>query len=280
MGSKKLIKQTVLVGGILSGLFCLSCKEAKKNDIEVEKKETIEYKAIKTGLNEYFKALTSQRKFNGVVYVKKGTDSLFCKSYNLNEDKHSSTTVEIQSQFDIHSVSKVFAKQLLYEFEKAGVIKFSDTLAKFYSDFPEGDRITIEMLMNHTSGLPRELVNFDGNEFDLDHSALEVVLKQQPLLFEPGTKEQYSNVGYQLLYTIIGRINGTSFDDCVANKIIKPNALAHTGSRFYSDNKNFTIVSNHEKKDSIIVKVPNVNKDEFKQARMYANVEDLMSFLS
>ena len=281
MGIKILIKKTVVLTVVLSVFLGVSCKKEKKDAVVVKKEENAAHEAIKLRLNTYFEALTKQKKFNGVVFVKKGTDSLFCNVYNLNKEEQSSTKVAVESQFDIHSVSKLFARQLLYEFEKAGLITFSDTLVKFYPDFPQGERITIEMLMNHTSGLPRELVNFEGNEFDLDHAALEVVLMKQPLLFEPGTKEQYSNVGYHLLYMIIGRISGTTFDNSVAKKILMPNTLAYTGSRFYSDHKNEVfIAANHEKEGDTIVQIPNVNKDEFKQARMYSNVEDLMSFLT
>jgi len=50
----------------------------------------------------------------------------------------------------------------------------------------------------------------------------------EPLLFEPGTKQQYSNGGYVLLGAIIEKVTGQSYYDYVREHIFKPAGMENT----------------------------------------------------
>ncbi len=193
---------------ILYFLICISftfCKNETSNSKEI----TLHPNSAK--LDEYFTALTSMKEFNGCVLVQLNGEEIFKKAFNLTEQKDSSLYVTTESQFDVRSISKLMAKASIIQLEQEGKIKQTDLLNKFIPDFPNGEKITIKHLMNHQSGLPREFVDLQQNEFDLTIEQVIDLAKKQKLEFQPGTETRYSNVGFQVLYYIIGQITNTSF---------------------------------------------------------------------
>lgn len=69
--------------------------------------------------------------------------------------------VALQSKFIIASVSKVFIKVAILKLAEQGKLNISDSLAKFLPDFPNATKITVEQLMFHKSGLPREISDYE-----------------------------------------------------------------------------------------------------------------------
>jgi len=235
---------------------------------------------IQKNLDDYFTALTRLKEFNGVILVYKNDKQLLYRAYNIFDSPDSSSYVTIDNQFDIHSISKLMTYYLIVKLENSGLISKEQTIDKFYPNFPEGHLITIGMLLSHKSGLPRELLNFKGNEFELSSDEIVELAKKQKLLFKPGTDVQYSNVGYEILYNIISKIYGKSFSQCVVDVIFVPLGMNNSGAHFYTNNKRiYHLAKNHVLKDSVIVQVPNILTDEFKTARLFSTAEDLDLFL-
>ena len=179
------MKKIVLILFIFS-LF--SCEDPSK---EIELSD--DQKSIRGTLDDYLTALTSLNKFNGVLLAAKNDTLLLKKEYNIYDNPDSSSFVKIDHQFDIHSVSKLMTHYLVEKLKQKDLLETNETIDKFYPDFPKGDLITIEMLLDHSSGLPRELQNLTKNEIDLTSDEIVNLAKSETLLFEPGTDNQYSN---------------------------------------------------------------------------------------
>ena len=79
-------------------------------------------------------------------------------------------------------------------------------------------KITLRMMMNHTSGYPDTEVD---EEFfkrdDLVSSAIPIALTA-----EPGSRFLYSNIGTTLLQTVVAQVSGQSVDSYATEKIFKP----------------------------------------------------------
>ncbi|TFV95684.1 class A beta-lactamase-related serine hydrolase [Algoriphagus kandeliae] len=255
------------------GLAIASCTS------ETEKIEASE-NPISQHLDAYFTALTDLKEFNGVILAFKNDSLILDKAYNLFPNPNSSTYVSTESQFDIHSVAKLMTHYLIVKLEEEGRLSEEDPINRFFPDFPKGDQITVKMLLDHSSGLPRELLDLEGNEFDLEPSEIVALAKKQPLLFEPGEDAQYSNVGYELLYEVISQIYGKPFSQCVVDEIFVPLKMDHSGAHFYTNNKRLeNPAKNHVLQDTSLVQVPNILEDEFKTARFYSTAADLDRFL-
>lgn len=100
------------------------------------------------------------------------------------------------------------------------------------------DRVTVEQLLDHTSGI--------GDYYDEDvHTEFEAfvtprvhelettedylkVLDGFPQLFEPGTRRKYCNGGYVVLALLAERRTGTSFYDLVQERVCEPAGMVDT----------------------------------------------------
>ncbi len=99
---------------------------------------------------------------------------------------------------------------------------------------PAADRITVQHLLTHTSGLrdygalpEYEQAIRSGAEpwSDTEFAARTL---QQPLLFEPGNGFSYANPGYWLLNQIVAREADAPFAEAMRSLILEPLALADT----------------------------------------------------
>ncbi|WP_323789769.1 serine hydrolase domain-containing protein [Psychroserpens sp.] len=263
---------------LLLSILIISCKN---EDEKTEDNSPHQTEKLNKQIDEYFSALNKIGKFNGVVFASKNDTLIIDKAYNLNQDKSSTTYVTTESQFDIHSVSKLMAYYLIEKFELEGKVKKSEPIKKFIPDFPNGDKITIQMLLNHTSGLPRSLKNVKEDEINLSSVQIIEYAKKQKLLFEPGIEKQYSNVAYELVYFVIQEVSNKTFAQCLADEVFKPLGMKNSGAHFNLKENNLKkLAKNHEKDDGQIMQVDNILPDELKTARIFSTAKDLNEFLN
>ncbi|MFD2726185.1 serine hydrolase domain-containing protein [Hyunsoonleella rubra] len=259
-------------------ILLISCKnEGKKTEVD----SSNQTEKLNKKVDEYFSALNKIGKFNGVVLASKNDTIIINRAYNLNQDKSSTMYVTTESQFDIHSVSKLMAHYLIEKFEIEERIKKSESIRKYIPDFPNGNKITIEMLLNHTSGLPRSLERVKEDEINLSSEQIVEYAKKQKLLFEPGTEKQYSNVAYELVYFVIEEVTNKTFAQCLADEVFQPLGMKNSGAHFHLKEKNLkNLAKNHEKHNTVIVQVNNILSDELKTARIFSTASDLNKFLN
>ncbi len=264
---------------LLSILFLFTTCESPTSDTTTAELQPLSEMGMR--VDEYFTALNQLEKFNGLIYATMNGRELLKKAYNLDENAENTTYVSPNSQFDIHSVSKLMAHYLIEKFEIEGKVKKSQTINDFIEGFPKGDQITIEMLLNHTSGLPRGFQHIEGDALDLTSIQIMEYAKQQAFLFEPGADTQYSNVAFEIIYFILQKISNKTFAQCLSDEVFQVLGMDHSGAHFYLDNKNLkNLAKNHKKRDTAIVQVANVLPDELKTARIFSTAEDLNKFLN
>lgn len=108
-----------------------------------------------------------------------------------------------------------------------GKLDPQDTLDEFFENVPnDKQRITIHQLLTHTSGLPQ----FSGDDYAfISRSAYLEKVFAQKLLFLPGEKFDYSNVGYSVLGIVIEIVSGQEYEQYVYQHLFKPAGMADTG---------------------------------------------------
>ncbi len=265
---------------IILAFLCFACQS---NEISKTSADHSSEKSsnLSDELNQYFQALTDLGKFNGVVCLAQDNKIVLHEAYNLKEANETSLMVHKKNQFDVHSVSKLMANYLLMRMESQGIIKYNDPIIKYIQDFPNGEQISINHLINHTSGLPRDFSHFDGVLIHKSPEEIVELIKQEPLLANPGEKQQYSNLGYQLLYFIIGKIHDKSFEDYLITEFFEPLQMNDSGARYHTKSqKMHSMAMNHEMEDNGIKQIENVQNDEFSQSRIFSTAEDLQIMLS
>ena len=101
--------------------------------------------------------------------------------------------------------------------------------------------LTVRMIMNHTGGFPFELpakqanIKGGGCSGGMPLRSVAAEAAALPILFEPGTKVQYSNTGIDIGAAVVEVITGKKWEDFLAERVLKP--LGMTSSTFWPTDK-------------------------------------------
>ncbi|MCB0746717.1 MAG: serine hydrolase [Ignavibacteriae bacterium] len=174
--------------------------------------------------------------FSGVVLIADEGKPFYEKAFGFaNREKNIPNT--INTKFDIGSMNKTFTKVVIYQLVDEGKLKFDDKLGKYLDGFPQEavENITIDQLLHHRSGYGDYHTPdfFDLPKSEKSISRLVEKIKMLPLLFSPGTDQQYSNSGFILLGAIIEKVTGKTYHENVRDRIVDPLQLTET----YLENK-------------------------------------------
>lgn len=117
----------------------------------------------------------------------------------------------------IGSITKLYTAALVMEQVEKGALVLEDTL-EHWVDLPYADTITLQMLLNHTSGIPSytddpwfRLRYFGLPQKQWRRGELVQVIRRKSLRFEPGSRYEYSNSNYLLLGVILEEATGQSY---------------------------------------------------------------------
>jgi CubicO group peptidase (beta-lactamase class C family) len=186
----------------------------------------------KSRFDEYAEAYVRNGDFSGSILVAKDGHILFQKSYGMANYEWRIPNSE-RTKFHVASVTKTFTAAAILRLEQEGKLKRSDPLSKYVPDFLNGDRITIEQMLSHTSGLPDyySLPEYPTKKYQrVTLPDLVAWVKTKPLDFLPGSKSSYSNTGYGFLAYIIEQVSGKPYDEFVTEEILKPAGMKDTGT--------------------------------------------------
>lgn len=134
---------------------------------------------------------------------------------------------------DLHpsySIAKSFTSALIGIAIEEGYIKSEKDLALNYlnelKEVPNADKLTIEHLLNHTSGIKYSLTT-DANLYYGRNSLKSL----KNIKFEnlPGTKQHYLNINLELLGMILKKATGSSPSKYLEEKIWKPIEMCSNG---------------------------------------------------
>ncbi len=142
----------------------------------------------------------------------------------------SSPAVQGDTIFDLASVSKVVATtpvaMLLYERGQLDLeAPIVSLLPDFAGDDPRRDQVTVRMLLSHSSGLPayeRLFERTHGRE-ELIRAALST-----PLTADPGTRVEYSDIGFIILGELLARLADEPLDRFCQREIFGPLGMVRT----------------------------------------------------
>jgi CubicO group peptidase (beta-lactamase class C family) len=168
--------------------------------------------------------------FSGVVLVARGDQVVYQKAFGF-ADRTFKIPNRIDTKFHIASLSKPITATAVLMLADRGKLSIDDHVSKWVPDFPNGDRITIEELLTHYSGLGDASAQPDYNEwsrFPQTPASLVEKLAKLPLRSEPGTQYSYSNSNYHLLALIIEKASGMAYGDFLAQNIFKPLGMTST----------------------------------------------------
>ncbi len=133
----------------------------------------------------------------------------------------------------IGSVTKTFTGVVVMQLIEEGKLSLDDTINTWFPEQPNGDKITIRMLLSHTSGIANYISgeNVMEGKWTSEWAPMDLVTEANKLgpVSVPGSREShYSNTNYILLGLIIEEITGNSWAQEVKSHIIEPLDLKDT----------------------------------------------------
>lgn len=186
--------------------------------------------AIVSELDAYFTNEFPIDQPGGAVLVMKGEKIIFSKGYGL-ADLKTKEKITTQTLFNTGSISKTFVSNIILVLQEENKLSVNDSLFKYFPNFKNKDiakKVKIHHLLSHSSGLPDNRWKLLTGEFLLtakDEENWAPILQNDSLLFEPGTKYEYSNPAFNALALIIEKIEGKKWQQVVADRIFKPSGM-------------------------------------------------------
>ncbi len=187
---------------------------------------------------EKFKALYEQElKQSGIV----GSSFVFLKDNKIRAwEFHGAANLEKNQKTDENTIyhwasnTKPFTGIAIMQLRDHGLLKLDDPIVKYlpeletvHNPFGEMSKITIRQLMNHTAGFRNPTFPYkngkDWQPFEpQDFSQIEAMLPFTEILFKPGSRYSYSNLGIVFLGQIIERLTLDDYEVYIDKNILKP----------------------------------------------------------
>lgn len=137
----------------------------------------------------------------------------------------------IGDHYRIGCVTKSFTATAILQQIDSGRLCFDDTLEPFVPGIANGERITIEHLLNMTSGvanfagvpgwLPTGAgASFDAADADWPQERKVGLMRSAPAVFAPGAKAEYCDSNYILLGLVLEQVTGKTAAEVINGEVV------------------------------------------------------------
>jgi len=182
------------------------------------------------------------------VFYKDGLQETCCIGY---ADVAAKRRIKMDNVFMQCSQTKGFCGVTIAKLVEEGKISLDDPVSKYLPEFAtlwvldeekDGIRtlhkaqnvLTIRMVLNHTGGFPFEISAKQGDikgggwsgGAPLRQTA--AIAASSPLLFEPGTKEAYSNTGIDIGAAVVEVVTGMKWEQYLKQEVLDPLGMKST----------------------------------------------------
>ena len=232
----------------------------------------------------------NQAGLNGVVLYAEQGQILYEKAFGWRDlSKRQKDPLRVDDAFQLSSDSKMFTAEAIMLLYAEGRLNYDDDVRRYIPELPYKG-ITIRMLLNHRSGLPRYDAMADQYWPDRkkpfsNEAMIQMLADKIPKPYgTPDADYFYNNINYALLASVVERITGQHFEDFLKERIFEP--LGMTQSFVYSMRNDESV--------SLYVPTPVQGHDLFKKGPvktqndylngvmgdkiMYSTVSDLWTF--
>ncbi|MDD1018236.1 beta-lactamase family protein [Pseudomonas sp. TNT2022 ID1048] len=165
--------------------------------------------------------------------VMRGAKTIWSAGYGA-ADLATGRAIQADTLFNLASVSKQFTGFAILELEAQGRLDLDDSIRRFVPELPAyAEGIQIRHLLHHTSGLQdymllAELAGIPLTQRFTQQQALDLLFKQNALMFPPGSEFSYSNSGYVLLSSIAERAAGMPLKDYSRAHLFEPLGMSRS----------------------------------------------------
>ncbi|MFN0182119.1 MAG: serine hydrolase domain-containing protein [Gemmatimonadales bacterium] len=187
--------------------------------------------------------------------------------------------------FRMASHSKLFTAMAIMQLREQGKLRLDDPVVKHLPWFafkPVGDddgEITVEELLTHASGLPREAGDhWSSNRFPTGEEIKRLMADRQAAL-PPASRWKYSNLAYAVAGMVVEAVSGESWSDYVRRHLFAPLGMA--ASSVDQEVPGLTVGYGRRMPDGTRAVIPFIDARGMGAATgVTSNVEDMAKFVS
>jgi CubicO group peptidase (beta-lactamase class C family) len=185
---------------------------------------------IGSNIEKFVAPYLQMQDFSGAILISENGKILFKKGFGWSnlETRRPNTA---QTKFRIGSLNKQITAAAILLLEEKGKLKTEDTVSRFFSDFPNGNQITIQHLLTHKSGFTKYVPYKNGGSQPTSAELLQIIGSLPPEA-KPGERYNYSNAGFVLLALIVEKVSGQTFQQFLTENIFKRLGMENSGISF------------------------------------------------
>lgn len=232
-----------------------------------------------------------EKNFNGSILIQKNGAVRYARSFGLANRSFKVANTN-QTKYRIASITKLFTSVLILQLHEQGKIDLNQPIGRYLPDYAgEGaGKVTIHQLLNHTSGL----ANFDTVK-DVETAIKSgIPVYQTPYTSDqllanfcsgklanvPGTVFDYNNADYIVLGKILERLSGSSYEEVLRDRILRPLKMENTSLLRQSDIVEGLAATYFYRDDlkALVNDLPVYPENWYAAGALYSTAEDVLTF--
>lgn len=190
--------------------------------------------ALTDSLDEQLKALADDDRFSGVVLLARHGEPFFYEAFGL-ANRETRIPNLVSTAFDIGSITKIITRTAVAQLLQDGKLALEGRIVDYLPDYPNKDvaqSVTVQHLLDHSSGLGdifNERWEAGTKDQYIEPEDFFPLFADEPLKFQPGSSQAYSNAGYTVLGAIVAAASGLTFSEYLETRIFLPAGMADSG---------------------------------------------------
>ena len=195
-------------------------------------------------LDQFLNRLAEKNMAMGSLTIAKDGKIIYNNSIGYSQiNEAEKKPITETSRFRIASIGKTYTAVMVMQLVEEQKLDINETLDKFFPQITNASGITITQLLQHRSGIPDISRDLDPQRNWANgitkEEMLDLISKATPV-FEPDTRQSYSNSGYFLLSLILEKLTDKSYSELLEERITSKLGLTDTyvQSGFIDVNKN------------------------------------------
>lgn len=230
----------------------------------------------------------------GITFIARKGDQYWQEQKGLS-GREENSVMQPCLVWPAYSITKMYTATAILRLKEEAKLSLDQKIstclpASVLTKVPDADKITIRMLLNHSSGIENFWDNPGFIMSYMDNPARAYTISDyldaaQSRLFEAGTDAAYSNTNYLLLALIIDQVTGQSHAKAYEKYIFRPLNLASTYYQFLPDKQRNNIPQLYADIDNSgdLINYTDLSfvqfKNEYGSNSMLATPKDFVDFL-
>lgn len=172
-------------------------------------------------IDAYITPFAKANQFSGVVLASENGKVIYEKAFGMANADFKIPN-QLNTRIGIASITKLMTVVILTRLVEEKKIAPEDKLSKYIPDFPNGEKITIQMLRSHRSGIEHRVMPPEQETVPYTSAEFIEKVKQSKLAFEPGTQRLYSSGGYAVLARTLEIASGRTYAQLLQQYVFDP----------------------------------------------------------